>query len=111
MDNTTQHKKQIKHTPEELYQIYQECNVPGTPVKLVLQRHGLKPWELSALRKRAREAILTAFAAPPGSRKNRLDVVPRNQYRSVLYELEETKDALSAVGHSLALLKKKVNSA
>ena len=110
MDTINQTKGRVKHTPEELYQIYQECNVPGTPVKLVLQRHGIRPWELSALRKRAREAILSAFASPTGKRKNRVDMVPRNQYQSLLYELEATKDALAAVGHELALLKKRVNS-
>ena len=110
MDNINQPKGRVKHTPEELFQIYEECNVPGTPVKLVLQRHGVKPWELSTLRKRAREAILEAFAAPSGKRKNRVDVVPRTQYQSVLYELEEANDALAAVGHELALLKKRVNS-
>lgn len=110
MDTINQTKGRVKHTPEELYQIYQECNVPGTPVKLVLQRHGMRPWELSVLRKRAREALLSAFASPPGRRKNRVDMVPRNKYQSLLYELEETKDALAAVAHELALLKKRVNS-
>ena len=110
MDTTNPTKGKVKHTPEELFQIYEECNVPGTPVKLVLQRHGVKPWELSALRKKAREVLLEAFAAPPGSRKKRVDLVPRNQYQSVLYQLEETKDALVAVGHELALVKKRVNS-
>jgi transposase-like protein len=110
MDTTNQTKGKVKHTPEELFQIYEECNVPGTPVKLVLQRHGIKPWELSTLRKRAREAILEAFTTPYGRSKKRVDVVPRSQYQSVLYELEETKDALAAVGHELALVKKRVNS-
>lgn len=111
MDTITQTKGRIKHTPEELYQIYQECNVPGTPVKLVLERHGIKPWELSALRKKAREALFSAFAGTlHGRKKNNNALIPLNQHKSVLQELEATKDALAAVGHELALLKKRVNS-
>ncbi len=106
MDTISQANGQIKRTPEELYQIYQECNVPGTPIKLVLQRHGLKPWDLSALRKKAREALLFAFAGNLHARKKTNGMVPLREHQMVLRELDAAKDALAAVGHELALSRK-----
>ena len=107
MDPIQQRISRVKHTPEELYQVYQECNAPGTPVKLVLERHGMKPWDLSALRKKAREALLAAFAGTPHGRTAR-GTVPLNEHQRVLQELDAVKDALVAVGHELALSKKRV---
>ena len=110
MDIISKTNGRMKRTPEELYQIYQECNVPGTPVKLVLQRHGIKPWDLSALRKKARETLLFAFAGNLHARKKTNGMVPLREHQTVLRELEAVKEALAAVGHELALLKKRVNS-
>lgn len=108
MENISSRKDRIKLSPEQLFQIYQECNVPGAPVKMILERHGMGAWQLVALRKKARQAILDAFSnTAPGRPKT---IVPQNQYQQAIRELEESKDALAAVGHELALLKKRVNS-
>ena len=100
-------KERLKLTPEQLFNVYQECNAPGAPVKAILERYGLKPWDLHAIRKKIKEAALDALAnAKPGRKKQ---VIAVEQYQQVSKELEETKDALAAVGHELSLLKKRVS--
>lgn len=103
----TTKKERLKLTPEQLFNVYLECTAPGAPVKTILERYGLKPWDLVALRKKVRSAALEALAnARPGRKQQ---VVAVEQYQQVSKELGETKDALAAVGHELSLLKKRVN--
>jgi hypothetical protein len=103
----TTKKERVKLTPEQLFDIYLECSAPGAPVKTILERYGLKPWDLAALRKKVRAGAVEALAnAKPGRKKQ---VVAVEQFQQVSKELDETKDALAAVGHELALLKKRVN--
>ena len=106
--NTNQKKERIKLSPEQLYDICLECSVPGASIKSILSRHGLKPWDLVTIRKKIKAAALEALANPgkPGRRKK---IVSQEQYQQVAKELDEAKDALSAVGHELALLKKRTN--
>lgn len=106
--NINQKKERIKLTPEQLYDIYLECNAPGASVKSILSRYGLKPWDLVTLRKKIKAAALETLANPgkPGRRQK---IVSQEQYQQVTKELNEAKDALSAVGHELALLKKRTN--
>ena len=102
----TTKKERIKLTPEQLFEIYQECSAPGAPVKTILARRGLKPWDLVAIRKKVKAAALEALTGSrPGRKKRLIDI---DQYQQVSKELQETKDALSAVGHELSLLKKRV---
>ena len=100
--------KKPKLTPEQLFDIYQECSMPNAPVKGILDRYGLKPWHLIALRKRIKHAALSELSNPskPGRKKM---FVPSEDLTQLDKELSQTKDALSAVGHELALLKKKTN--
>ncbi len=100
--------KKNKLTAEEMFNIYQECIAPEAPVKEILERHGLKPWDLVAIRKKARSALLEAFSRP-GKRGRKKKVIPVEQYNQVNKELEDTKDSLTAICHELALMKKKVN--
>ena len=104
--NTHSKKDQVKLTPEQIYEIYLECNAPGAPVKAILARHGLHPWDLVAIRKKIKAAALEALAVQgkPGRRHQTVDI---EQYQQISKELRDTKDALSAVGHELALLKKR----
>jgi len=106
--NTTQKKERIKPSPEQLYEIYLECNAPGAPAKEILARHNLKPWDLVGIRKKVKAAAIQALSntGKPGRRQQ---VVPAEQYQKVSKELSEAKDALSAVGHELALLKKRTS--
>ena len=110
--DTTMNKKskteRLKLTPEQLYEIYQECNAPGASVKTVLARHGLKPWDLVAIRKKVKEAALEALANP-GKPGRKPKTVPVEQYQRLTKELNEAKEALSAVGYELALLKKRTS--
>ncbi len=106
--NINTKKERIKSTPEQLFDIYMECNAPGSPVKMILQRHGLVPWDMVAIRKKVKAAALEALSRPgkPGRKQH---VVPVEQYQKVTRQLEETKDALAAVGHELSLLKKRMD--
>lgn len=38
-----QKKERVKLTPEQLFEVYLECNAPGAPVKTILERYGLRP--------------------------------------------------------------------
>ena len=103
----TTKKERVKLTPEQIFNIYLECTLPGAPVKTILERYGLKPWDMVAIRKKVRAGAIEALAnSKPGRKKQ---VVAVEQFQQVSKELTETKDALSAVGHELALLKKRVN--
>jgi len=106
MQNTKREKSKL--TPEQLFQIYTECNMPNAPVKQILEKYGLKPWDLVVIRKKVHSAALDVLSqkGKPG-RKQR--VVPVEELEKVNQELQNTKDALAAVGHELSLLKKRVD--
>ena len=108
MDTINHKKERIKLTPEQLFNVYMECNAPGAPVKLILQRNGLVPWDLVAIRKKIKAAALEALSRP-GKPGKKPQVVPAEQYQRVSRQYEETKDALAAVGHELSLLKKRTD--
>jgi len=99
-------KEHVKLTPEQLFDIYLECNAPGAPVKTILGRYGLRPWDLVAIRKKIRAASLEALAHP-GKQGRKPHAIAVEQYQQVSKELDQTKDALAAVGHELSLLKKR----
>ena len=101
-------KDRVKLTPEQMFDIYQECSVPGAPVKAILQRHGLAPWELAIIRKKIRHAALDTLAQTSHQGRKK-QVVDADTFRKVAQELSDAKDALAAVGHELSLLKKRVN--
>ncbi len=101
-------KERLKLTPEELFNVYLECNTPGAPTKTILERYGLRPWDLVAIRKKVRAAAIEALANPRRQGKKQ-QIIPAEQYQKVFKELSETKDALCAVGHELSLLKKRTN--
>ncbi len=103
----TTKKERVQLTPEQVFNIYLECTAPGAPVETILERYGLKPWDMVAIRKKVRAGAIEALAnAKPGRKKH---VVAAEQFQQVSKELVETKDALAAVGHELSLRKKRVN--
>jgi len=101
-------KEHVKFTPEQLFDIYLECSAPGAPVKTVLGRYGLRPWDLVAIRKKVKMAALEALSHP-GKQGRKPRAIAVDQYQRVSKELNETKDALAAVGHELSLLKKRTS--
>lgn len=101
-------KERLKLTPEQLFNIYLECNAPGAPVKTILERYGLRPWDLVTIRKKIKAAALEALTNP-GRQGRKQQVMPVEQYQKVSKELNEAKDALAAVGHELSLLKKRTS--
>ena len=106
--NTNSKKERLKLTPEQLFNVYLECNAPGAPVKTILERYGLKARDLIAIRKKIKTAAMEALAHPgkPGRKKHS---IATEQYQKISKELDQTKDALAAVGHELSLLKKRTN--
>jgi len=106
--NTNSKKERVKLTPEQLFNIYLECSAPAAPVKTILERYGLRPWDLVAIRKRVKAASLEALAHP-GKLGRKQQVIPVEQYQRALKELDQTKDALATVGHELSLLKKRTS--
>jgi hypothetical protein len=104
--NTNSKKERLKLTPEQLFNVYLECNAPGAPAKAILERYGLRPWDLVAIRKKIKAAAMEALAYP-GKQGRKQQVIPVEQYQKISKELGETKDALAAVGHELSLLKKR----
>jgi len=106
--NTTPKKERLKLSPEQLYEIYLETNAPGAPVKEILSRYGLKPWDLIAIRKKVKAAAMEALANP-GRAGRKPQSVSLEQHQKISKELVETKDALAAVGHELSLLKKRTS--
>ncbi len=105
---TNQKKERIKLTPEQLFNIYMECNAPGAPVKTILQCHNLKPWDLVTIRKKVKAAALETLSKP-GKPGRRQQVIPVQQYQKTARELQETKDALATVAYELSLLKKRTD--
>jgi len=106
--NMNQKKERIKLTPEQMFNIYMECNAPGAPIKMILQRHSLVPWDLVAIRKKIKAAALEALSKQ-GKQGRKQQVVSAEQYQKAIKQLEEAKDALAAVGHELSLLKKRTD--
>lgn len=101
-------KERIKLTPEQLFNVYLECNAPGAPVKTILERYGLRPWDLVGMRRKVKAAAMEVLANP-WRQGRKQQVIPVEQYQKVSKELNETKDALAAVGHELSLLKKRTS--
>ena len=109
MDTMTNKRERIKLTPEQTYNVYLECSIANAPVKQILERNGLKAWDMVAIRKKVKEAALEALSGT-ATRGRKMSAVPLTQYQSVCRQLEETKDALATIGYELSLLKKRVNS-
>ena len=101
-------KERLKLSPDQLFNVYLECNAPQAPVKTILERYGLCPWDLVAIRKKVKTAALETLAHP-GKQGRKPKIIAVDQYQQVCKELDATKDALAAVGHELALLKKRTS--
>ena len=62
--NVNSKKERLKLTPEQLFNLYLECNAPGAPVKTILERYGLRPWDLVAIRKKVKAGAMETLAHP-----------------------------------------------
>jgi len=72
-------KERLKLTPEQFFNIYLECSAPGAPVKTILERYGLRPWDLLAIRKKVKAAAMEALAHT-GKQGRKQQVVAVEQY-------------------------------
>jgi hypothetical protein len=104
----TTKKERIKLTPEQLFNLYLECSAPQAPVKAILDRYGLHPWDLVAIRKKVKTAALESLAHP-GRQGRKQQIIALEQHQKVCKELEAAKDALTTVAHELSLLKKRTS--
>ena len=62
--NVNSKKERLKLTPEQLFDIYLECNAPGAPVKPILERYGLRPWIWSPYARRSEPRLWTPLPIP-----------------------------------------------
>jgi hypothetical protein len=62
--NANTKKERLKLTPQQLFNMYLKCNAPGAPVKAIPERHGLRPWDLVAIRKKIKAATMETLAHP-----------------------------------------------
>jgi hypothetical protein len=108
LDTQNAKKEFSKLSSEQLFNIYLECQNPQAPVKDILEQHGLKPWDLVAIRKIVKEGALTALSSK-GKRGRKTKTISLEDFERTNKELLETKDALAAIGHQFSLLKKRVD--
>jgi len=101
-------KERVKLTPEQMFDVHVETSTAGAPIKSILQRYGLKPWELAEIRKKVRAGAVQALATK-GKPGRPQQGIPLEEHHKLNRELQNTKDALVTVAHELALLKKRVS--
>jgi transposase-like protein len=58
-----------RFTPEEKYAIFLEAAAKGEPIGEILQRHGLRPGELSRIREAVRRGAVAELSRGPGRPK------------------------------------------
>lgn len=105
---TMNNRKRQRLSPEQKWQIYQECQEPGAKVGEILRKYGLYSSDLRRLRRIVEEGALDALRHNvPGKKK--VTTVPKEDYHRVKEELEEKEKALAEMSVLFTSLKKKVN--
>lgn len=108
METTIQKKERLKLTPDQMFDVYVETSHANSPVKNILERYGIKPWELVEIRKKVRTGAIQSLSMK-GKPGRPMQGVPVEEYNKLGRQLQEAKDAVVAVGHELALLKKRTS--
>ncbi len=92
-------------TPEQKWQVLMEASRKNTTDAEMCRRWGITPWQLRAIRDRAKEASVGAFARGAGRpRKDRA-------VTELEAEVERTSKALKELAIENTLLRGKVNGA
>ena len=101
-------KRRRKLSPEEKWQIYQECQKPDAKIGEVLRKHGLYSSDLQKIRRTVEAGALEALRqSRPGRKKVR--TVPVKDHEQLQDELGEKEKALVEMSVLFTALKKKVN--
>lgn len=101
-------KQRRRLSPEEKWNIYQECEQPGVKIGEVLRKHSLYSSDLQLIRREVKEAALERLSrSRPGRKK--MTVVPLEEHDRLKRELEEKEKALAELSVMFTTLKKKVN--
>lgn len=90
-------------TPEQKWQVLIEASRKNTTDAAVCRRWGITPWQLRAIRERAKDAALGAFARGPGRPRKDAEVAELEA------DLERTSKALQELAIENTLLRGKVN--
>ena len=92
-------------TPEQKWQVLLEASRKNTTDAEVCRRWGITPWQLRAIRERAKDASIGAFAKGPGRGKRDPELT------ELATDLERTSAALKELAIENTLLRGKVNGA
>ncbi len=98
-------RRRKRLTPEQKWQVFLEASRKNTTDAEVCRRWGITPWQLRAIRDRAREASVGAFGRGPGRSAKDPEVT------ELKVELERTGRALKELAIENTLLRGKVNGA
>ncbi len=101
MSDRVERRKRL--TPEQKWQIFLESSRKNTTDAEVCRRWGITPWQLRAIRERAKEGATAAFGRGPGRPGKNPEV---SELES---ELDRTSRALKELAIENTLLRGKVN--
>jgi len=108
MNQNNGKKPKRKLRAEEKWQIYRECENPGTKVGEILRKYGLYSSDLHNIRKIVKEASLEGLRqSKPGRRK--VTTVSIEDYEQLESDLARKEKALAEMTVMFTALKKKVN--
>jgi transposase-like protein len=108
MNQNNGKKPKRKLKAEEKWQIYRECENPGTKVGEILRKYGLYSSDLHNIRKIVKESSLEGLRqSKPGRRK--VTTVSVEEHEQLERELAEKEKALAEMTVMFIALKKKVN--
>lgn len=101
MEDREHRRKRL--TPEQKWQVFLEASRKNTTDAEVCRRWGITPWQLRAIRDRAREASIGAFARGAGRPRKDSEVTELEA------EVDRTSKALKELAIENTLLRGKVN--
>ena len=102
MDQDREHRRK-RLTAEQKWQVFLEASRKNTTDAEVCRRWGITPWQLRAIRERARAGSLDAFSKGPGRPGKDPELA------ELKTELERTGKALKELAIENTLLRGKVN--
>jgi transposase-like protein len=90
-------------TPEQKWQVFLEASRKNATDAEVCRRWGITPWQLRAIRERAKEGAKSAFARGPGRPRREPEITELEQ------EVERTSKALKELAIENTLLRGKAS--
>ena len=108
MNQNNGKKPKRKLRAEEKWQIYRECENPGTKVGEILRKYGLYSSDLHNIRKIVKEASLEGLRQSKSGRR-KVTTVSIEDYEQLESDLARKEKALAEMTVMFTALKKKVN--